>query len=453
MGKSVLGWGEKMKESRRFREFLRYGAVLFLATSGAVASAGDRSFLSGYAGSIPPRESDRARAYFEKPAVRALIARLESGSATAAEAETLLRGSGASVEDLRRVGLLRADGDRLAIGFAYFTAADMKEVHALADRAASDLAAAFRARKAEFEAIFDAYPPRGVRRDELAFVLLAGFSLNWDGLALTREMGLRRPRLVEGKDFRYSFWASEEVSGRDYREFSWGSSTYPLDDPERKDPLAFSFSSFGDPESDPRMNFPDLAFLPASDMTPPVRSAAERVGLRDTEEIGQKFHGVLGGETLRTAAAVLFALRKGPLPAAKIARITRGDPAALLTLLEEIGYAERDGRGSYRLTVPVFDEADRPMLDKTLALSRAVLRPWLASRAPELRRDLSNLTAVRAGLSFEEIFTQVWHEIFGATTRELARDGTIASAYGKGARSKGSFSALWRQRLYAFVPG
>jgi len=442
-----------MKEVRRTREFLRWGTVVVLATCASVGFAAERKFLSGYAGRIPPRESDRARTYFEKPAVRALLARLESGRATAAEAQEGLRGSGASIEDLLRVGLVRTDGGRLAIGFAYFTAEDMRRVHAVADRAALELAAAYRSRKAEFEKFFDAYPVPGVRRDELAFVLLAGFSLNWDGLALTREMGLRRPPLVEGKDFRYSFWASEEVAGRDYREFYWGSSTYPLDAPGTNHPRRFSFSSFGDPDSDPRMNFPDLAFLPASEMIPAVRSAADRVGLRDTEEIGQKFHGVLGGEVLRTTATVLFALRKEPLPAAEIARISGGDPAPLLGLLGEIGYAEPDGHGRYRLAVPVFDEADRPMLERTLAASRSVLRAWLASRAPELRRELSNLTAIRSGLSFEEVFTQVWHEIFGATTRELARDGMIASAYAREARSKGSFSVLWRQRLYAFVPG
>ena len=176
-----------MKEAPRSREFLRWGAAVLLAASAAGGQSAERKFFSGYAGKIPPRESDRSRTYFEKPAVRALLARLESGSATAAEAEPILRGSGASVEDLRRVGLLRVDGEALALGFAYFTADDMRKVHALADRAAIDLAAAFRARRREFAALTDAYPPRGVRRDELAFVLLAGFSLNWDGLALTQE--------------------------------------------------------------------------------------------------------------------------------------------------------------------------------------------------------------------------------------------------------------------------
>lgn len=444
-----------MTESRRAwasgRRVRRRAAVLLLATGASVASASDRKFFSGYAGTIPPRESDRARAYFDKPAVRALLARLESGSAPAAEEAGLLQGSGASEEDLLRVGLVRREGDRLALGFAYFTAADMKKIHAVADRAASELAAAYRSRKGDFDRLFDRYPASGVPRDALAFVLLAGFSLNWDGLDLTREMGLRRPRLVEGKDFRYSFWASEDVPGRDYREFYWGSSTFPLRD--AADPRAFSFSSFGDPDSDPRMNFPDLAYLPADDLAPGVRKAAERVGLRDTEEIGQKFHGVLGGRVLRASADVLFALRKSPLSAAKVRGVAGDDPEPLLALLEEIGYVERDGSGLYRLRVPVFDESDRPMIDPALALSRSVMRAWLESRAPEIRRELAGITAIRAGLSFEEVFTQVWHEIFGATTRSLAREGVIASAYGKHARSKGSFSVLWRQSLYAFIPG
>ncbi|HET9794128.1 MAG TPA: hypothetical protein VFS34_06665 [Thermoanaerobaculia bacterium] len=431
----------------------RGGALLLLATVTSVASASDRKFLSGYAGTIPPRDSDRARTYFEKPAVRALLGRLESGSVPSVEVDALLKGSGASVEDLQRVGLLRRDEDRFAIGFAYFTAEDMKAIYAVADRAAADLAAAYRGRKREFDRILRGYPATGVPRDELAFVLLAGFSLNWDGLALTREMGLRRPRLVEGKDFRYSFWASEDVPGRDYREFYWGSSTYPLEGAGVAAPRAFSFSSFGDPESDPRMNFPDLAFLSAGELAPSVRSAAERVGLRDTEEMGEKFHGVLGGNVLRAAADVLFALRKSPLPAGTIAGITGNDPGPLLALLEEIGYVASDRKGLYRLTVPVLDDSDREMVEKLLATSRNVMRPWLESHAAGIRRELAGLTAIRAGLSFEEVFTQVWHEIFGATTRELVRDGVIASAYGREARSKGSFSVLWRPRLYAFIPG
>ena len=432
----------------RFRRGWMGIAVLLVAARAGLAD--ERKFLSGYAGTIPPRASDRARTYFDQPPVRSLIARLEKGSLPAAAVDAALDGSGASKDDLLRVGLLRRDGERLAIGFAYFTAADMKTIHAIADRAAREMVPLYRRHGHELDRIVASYSAAGVPRGELAFVLVAGFGLNWDGLALTREMGLRRPRLVEGDGFQYSFWASEEVPGRDYREFYWGSSTAPLADPG--DARAWSFSSFGDPDSDPRMNFPDLAYLSAGDMTPAVRAAAGRIGLRETEEFGQKFHGVLGGAVMRHAADVLFALRKSPLSEAELRTAAGGDPAPLVALLEEIGYVE-GADGGWRLRVPVLDAADRPILDDALALNRRVLRSWLQFRGAWLRRELSGLTAIRAGLPFEALFTQVWHEIFGATTRELARAGIIASAYAKGAHAPGSFSVLWRQSLYKFIPG
>src|SRR5690349_9136636 len=126
-------------------------AVLLVAAR--AGSADERKFLSGYAGTIPPRESDRARTYFDLPPVRALIARLEKGSLPSAAVDAALEGSGASKDDLLRVGLLRRDGDRFAIGFAYFTAADMKTIHAIADRAAREIVPLYRRRARDLDRI------------------------------------------------------------------------------------------------------------------------------------------------------------------------------------------------------------------------------------------------------------------------------------------------------------
>jgi hypothetical protein len=436
----------------------RLSIRLFVACVGAALLAaattvpgGERKFLSGYAGTLPSRDDDKAGFYFQKPAVRGLLAKLETAPLPRSEAEESLRESGATVNDLLRARILREDGGRLAIGFAYFTAADMVRIHELADRVSPSLAKAYRARKRDFDRIVDSYPPKSVPRGEIEFALLAGFCLNWDGLKVTQDLGLRRPLLVEGKDFRYSFWASEAVPGRDYREFYWGSSTFPLPAAGRAD--AYSFSSFGDPDSDPRMNFPDLPYLPAGDLAASVRRAAGNVGLRDVDEMGRHFEQVLGGAVFDPVARILFALREKPRPESELAAAAGRDPSALLALLEEIQYVERGPDGAWRLLVPVFDAGDRAMLERTIALSRDILRSWLRERYPAIRRDLSDLTAVRAGLPFEALFTQIWHEIFGEVTRDLARDGTIESAYDRSRRYPGSLSVLWRPSLYAFTPG
>jgi hypothetical protein len=415
------------------------------------ACGAERKFLSGYAGTLPSRDEDKAGNFFQKPAVRELLARLENSPLSRADAETILRGSGATLNDLLRTRILREDGSRLAIGFAYFTAADMVRIHDVADHASSSLAKAYRAKKRDFDRIVDSYPAKSVPRGEIEFALLAGFCLNWDGLKVTQDLGFRRPLLVEGKDFRYSFWASEAVTGRNYRELYWGSSTFPLAAPGWAD--AYSFSSFGDPDSDPRMNFPDLPYLPPGDLAANVRRAAGDVGLRDVDEMGQHFDQVLGGAVFDPVARILFALREKPRPESDLAATSGRDPAPLLALLEEIQYVERGSDGTWRLRVPAFDAGDRPMLERTIALSRDILRSWLRERYPAIRRELSDLTAVRAGLPFEALFTQIWHEIFGEVTRDLARDGTIESAYDHSRRYPGSLSVLWRQSLYVFTPG
>ena len=400
--------------------------VALLLTAGA-----PRTFLSGYAGSLPSDSKDRARTYFDMPAVRALLAELERGPVTRPRAEAILAGGGATVDDLLRVSILRRDGDRYAIGFAYFTADDMRRVHAVANRLVPSLVASYRRHAGEFDRIFAGYSARSVPRRDLAFVVIAGIGLNWDGLALTKELGYRDPILVTGDGFRYSFWASEAVPGRSYREMYWGSSTVPWSD--------WSFSSFGDAESDPRMNFPDLAFMDEAEMSPRVRAAAQCVGLGPSDAFGHHFAHVLGTETLARAAHLLFALRTRPA--------TADDPKPLLALLEEIEYVKRQDDGRYALKVPVLDERDRPMLERALALNRRIVREWLTKHDAEIRRDLAGLTALRAGLPFEALFTQVWHELFGVATRELARGGIIAKP------SKGSLSMLWRSSLYRFIPG
>ena len=178
-------------------------------------------FLSGYAGTVPKDARDKARTYFNMPAVRALLARLESGRATEADVTSALTGSEATLADLLRLRLLRKVDDRYAIGFAYFTADDMRTIYKAADRVAPSLAAAFVAHRKDFDRIFAAYPTKSVPRSQIAFVLLTGFCLNWDGLRVTSDFGYRKPIIVDGPAFHYSFWASEEVRGRDYRGVIW----------------------------------------------------------------------------------------------------------------------------------------------------------------------------------------------------------------------------------------
>jgi hypothetical protein len=58
------------------------------------------------------------------------------------------------------------------------------------------------------------------------------------------------------------------------------------------------------------------------------------------------------------------------------------------------------------------------------------------------------LTAARQGVPFPVLFTQIWHEIFGLTTRELAAKGVIEDPRGPGSSWDGSIPAVWRTSVY-----
>jgi hypothetical protein len=437
-----------MKGIRRSWALVILGLFLVRPTIGAEAK---HTYFSGYVGHPPADARLRARTYFNDPRIEELVREIAArGGASLARVEQAVSGTSFSVEDLLRVKILRREGDEFHIGFNFFTAEDMRRVAAAVDQYTPLLVQAFLSRAAEFARIYDRYPVKSVDARRLAFVLIAGFSLNWDGLAISARRGYRKPVTVDGDGWRYGFWASEELPGHDTHEFYWGSSTFPAPgiNLSRK-PVDYSFSSFGDPYSDPRMSFPDLFLLGPGDLSAAVREIVQSVGTVHETALGFDCPDVLGFERLRDVGEILFTLRSGPKSEEELGReLSAKSLGPLLSLLQEIQYVEKDGRGRFDLLIPVLDDGDRRMVRESLDLSARILEQWLADCYPNLRRDLGPLTSLRQGMPFESLFTQIWHEFFGRTTRDLVRSGFLFDPAGPDVRYKRSFPALWRSSLY-----
>jgi hypothetical protein len=425
--------------------------LLLLPFKPTPTHAGQREFSSGYAGILPTDAKNLARTYFNEPVVRRLIFDMESGPLPRDRAVEALKGTHFTVDDLLRVKLVSERDSRLFIGFNYFNADDIKAIDRVASLYTPSLVRAYLDHQQAFERIFKTYSASTVSSKKLAFVLIAGFSLNWDGLRTTQDLGYRKPLLVQGEGWHYSFWAEENVPDSSTKEFYWGSSTFPAGKYNFSDqPADYAFSSFGDPFSDPRMNFPDLLYTPAADMAPAVRDLARKIGLVHETGFGVEIENVLGFERARDWAALLFALRASPKGEAQLARsiLEPREIGAYLSLLEKIQYIEGGKDGRYHLLIPVFDEMDKKLVDQSLALSRRIFAEWLKTNYGKMREDLGALTAMKQGVPFESLFTQIWHEWFGLTTRQLVHTGFMFDPYGKDATYKGSFPTLWRLSLY-----
>jgi hypothetical protein len=404
-----------------------------------------REFITGQAGTLPTDPKDMARTYFNQLAVRRVIYALESGPIAQRDAENRLATGPATLSDLVHVKLVRVEHGEVRLAFAYFTTSDMRRIHAVAAQYVPTLVAAFRAKAGEFATLWEKYPVASVNRYQLAFNLIAGVGLNWDALDVLTTGGWRNPVLVSGPGWRYSFFASEDDSDYSYRGYYWGSSAFPADLPDIVPPMPLAFASFGDPTSDPRMNLPDLLGLPASQMAPPVREAAEHLGFRNDSRTGP---ATLGVEAGRQFGRLLLALRTRQSTTAQLQSLLPGDPvAAELELLHRIAYVRSRNDGRFELAVPVLDNRDRTMFGAVRALNKRLIREWLARNYAPIRMHLTDLTALRQGVAYEALFTQIWHEIFGLATRELVAEHLVADPYAPSNPSPGSLGMAWEPDL------
>src|SRR6185369_1668680 len=190
------------------------GLILAAALSAAPGTPGaagtaqpeHRNFARGIAGTAPPDRADQPAVYFDRPEVRAVLARMEAGPLQPDGIEAMLAGTPTRLNDLVRLGLIRAGPRGYSIGFSYFTLDDMRRIHASAERHVPALIAAYRRWRGVFDRELRRYPVAGVDHRTLGYVLLAGVALNWDALRQIRALGYRRPLLREGPGWRYSFW-------------------------------------------------------------------------------------------------------------------------------------------------------------------------------------------------------------------------------------------------------
>ena len=101
------------------------------------------------------------------------------------------------------------------------------------------------------------------------------------------------------------------------------------------------------------------------------------------------------------------------------------------------------------LAVPLLVARDRPIVDSTLALGRRILTPWLRDNYPRMQQQLAQLSALRNGLPFPLVFSEVWHYVFGIATRQLARQHFYADPRAAGSLHQGYVPLVWDRSLYA----
>lgn len=346
------------------------------------------------------------------------------------EIQSALKGTDIQLAHLVKTGLITQTGEHFRINFPLFRQNDVSTIKEVTNELASDLAAAYFLESKKFHRMLSASANPYNRPDELAFILIGCFSLHWDGLQITDQLGYRNNTRQRESGDQYIPWA-EERQPEDVREIYFGSHTdyYP----------GSVLTTFGDHYALPRAAFPDLGWrmehqIYDLELSPKL----ERTLMVAFSPFFSYFSELIGVSMLALAQGVqqLTALSEELDISLDAAR-------AHLNLLDALSYAQGELESGFQPTIPVLPKADRDMVEDVLTLSGKLLVNWLQEHIDELHERLSGLTPLNFGLTFEELFTQIYHYLHGLTNRHLVNCGFFANPYDPARKYRGFIPAVW----------
>ena len=371
----------------------------------------DRVLFTGHHGTILSTGVEDPRYLLSFPATQRLVLRTaRERQVPVVEAQRALEGLPFRLEHLEAAGILKRDGENCRIAYMVLSANDERALYEVSQTYGPSLAYAFIAAAERYQQVFSRYPHAELRAD-LAFVTVAGYTLNWDGLRIGTELGMRAQPVTRRNGDRYLLYSKEIGRKNDVTAFYWGShSSNPLGN--------IRLTTFGDSRSQPRIGgLPDIYFG-ATDGIAAFKTHPELVAAT-TSQIDAAIDDVL-----RLDGAIMLALRDGPRTALELRQLTGGSESqvsqAIDVLVASSYLRKRDNAQRYSATVLVLTEADRTMLDDGRKLGREIVTQWLTSNYPKIKQDLSGLDVSKAGVDFTQTFSEVWHYVFGSATKVLA---------------------------------
>jgi hypothetical protein len=415
------------------RRVIIAGLVSFLLSSSSIMSE-EKPLSVGITGSTPDEDRKNPSRILGEAGVQKLILEIAAEPRSRAYVEKALEGRFFTVEDMVYVGLLREEAGRLIINFNLLTVEDQRRILAVSEEWGRDLAEAFLAERSLLETLAGKHPQRRVPKENVLFIVLGCFSLDWDGLEVTENRGYRAgpQRTIDGHSF--TPWAKEKGADISLRGLYWGSHNSSTGEA--------TFSTFGDHVALPRFGLPDMFWS--------TRRAFSRFeGQREWQEAGGRLVSSYLKDALEDAARVMFALRSDDLSADALRELAGIDETKLdrlLTLLEMAGYVVKEGE-TYAGTALVLTSDDKDLVHDVLRRGREIIIAWHERSYETIKEKLQNLTPLRHGVPYGVVYTEVWHFLFGVANRTLVEEGLFCDPYAEGRPIKGFIPAVWANGL------
>lgn len=415
---------------------LRSSAILCLACSAVTATdSEDLGPLSlGITGSTPSEPTRNPTAILRPPEVQRLILAIAERPHSRAEVEAAIADQFFTVDDMVAVGLLREEAGDYWIDFNLLRVKDQQRILEASEDLGRSLAGAFLDRRKELEAIARGHEQPGDLSAEFLYLVLGCFSLDWDGLDLTRERGWRlgAQRVIDGQEF--TPWAKERGAEVSLRGLYWGSHNDSVG--------GITLTTFGDHHSLPRFGMPDLLWS----NTTSFRGFEE---LEEEEKAAAQMLAVYEQDVSADVARVMMELGKEALSSSAIGErtgIPEGKLDRILAFLEAAEYVESSGE-QWQAKVLVLRPEDAERVGALVAKGREIMIEWHEANYDRVRETLADLTPIRNGVPFERVYTEIWHFLFGFANRTLVEEGMFADPYRDDRRHQGFLPVVWADGL------
>lgn len=362
-----------------------------------------------------------------------------TGPISAERLASLLAGSEVTADHLTTTDVLirRTDGS-YQLGMTVFTAEDRVLLDRVSDGLGQSLAQAVVARRKDFDRILGRYDLQGVDPAMVRMALVGCLMLDWDGLRVTAENDFRTAAVKKPSGDEYQMVLRERTPLASARALYWGSHNAPAAGG------AIKMSTFGDHHpGSARAAFPDLTWIVEE------RDFGRIARTPLAPQLAKAFAAEMES-TQDATALIMRRLRAGGADEAALSQAA-GQPLErtrqILELLTALNYVSLSG-GRYQAAIPVFTaERDGEMLREFRALGRAVMLDWLKKNYATSERQLGSLAALRAGVPFKVMYTEIWHPIFGWANYHLVRDGYLHDPYGPKARFISFVPFVWDASL------
>lgn len=321
------------------------------------------------------------------------------------------------LNDLSKIRAVVHQDGRWAVSFAIFSKQDIDLIAERTEKPARRLAEEIMGTGPEIEKrLLQLTCAKQVEMKKLMLAVVGCFLLDWRSLEILNEKNLtlcgKKEQPGGGK---YILLGKEEgVEKKLYDKVYWGSHNSNFG--------GFKFTSFGD-HTGYRYSFPDLVW------NFPDTTSQNRTDLPDwlRTNISEAVRTFETNSLVDCGQLLLFLNKKGSFDIGHLASKLGKEKyqiEILLRLLSDMKYVTLTDE-KVGLNYPVFETQDKGIVDSAWEIVSESIEREACRYFDSLRSELAEITPIRRGIDPREIYTDIWHWVFGQTNRIMAERGFL----------------------------